>query len=95
MQISQLDSEVTKLRAQQEKGEAVRQDLELQLTKSKRDVSNEKRNVSEREALINEINESMKRKLKNAVIMYSHLEVYIVLVKNCGGEVAAKYLSFD
>ena len=60
-QASRLDSEVTRLRAQLEKGEAVRQNLEYELSKAKRDINKEKRNVSERDSLITEVNDTMKR----------------------------------
>ena len=61
-QVSRLDSEVTKLRAQLEKGEAVRQNLEYELSKARRDINKEKRNVSERDTLLTEVNDTMKRK---------------------------------
>ena len=62
MQVNRLDGEVARLRSQLEKGEAVRQNLEFELTKAKRDISHEKRSVSERDALISEVNDTMKRK---------------------------------
>ena len=44
-----------------EKGEAVRQNLEYELAKAKRDISHEKRNLTEREAMMAEFNDNMKR----------------------------------
>ena len=62
LQVNRLDGEVAKLRSQLEKGEAVRQNLEFELTKARRDISHEKRSVCERDALISEVNDTMKRK---------------------------------
>ena len=61
-QASHLDSEVTKLRAQLERGEAVRQSLEFELAKARKVNSYEKKSVIDRENLIAEINDNMKRK---------------------------------
>ena len=61
-QASRLDSEVTKLRAQLERGEAVRQNLEFELAKSRKGNSFEKKSMADRENLITEVNENMKRR---------------------------------
>ena len=45
-----------------EKGEAVRQNLEYELAKSKRDLGMEKRNFQERENSSAEVMDSLKRK---------------------------------
>ena len=62
LQVSRLDSEATKLRSQLERGEALRQNLEYELARARRDVTHEKRSVYERDALLSEVNDTMKRK---------------------------------
>lgn len=61
LQVSRLDSEATKLRSQLERGEALRQNLECELARARRDVTHEKRSVYERDALLSEVNDTMKR----------------------------------
>ena len=60
-QVNRLDCEVTRLRAQLERGEAQRQNLEFELAKARREINTEKKSAGERENLVTEINEEMKR----------------------------------
>ena len=70
--MSRLDAELTKTRAQLEKGEAVRQNLEFELAKWRKDLGQEKRSFSEREHLLTEVNDKMKGKWVNLAITISH-----------------------
>ena len=67
LQISRLDAELTKTRAQLEKGEAVRQNLEFELVKYRKDLGHEKRSFNDRENLLNEVNNKMKGKSRRPV----------------------------
>ena len=58
--VTRLDTELAKTRAQLEKGEAVRQNLEFELAKWRKTLGQEKRSFSEREHLLTEVNDSMK-----------------------------------
>lgn len=91
LKMNRLDGEVTKLRSQLEKGEAVRQGLEFELTKARRDISHEKRSVADRDALIGEVNETMKRKMRyaecvsyiiHALLALSHLLFSHIIMHN-------------
>ncbi|KAK2146872.1 hypothetical protein LSH36_581g03034 [Paralvinella palmiformis] len=62
-EVNRLDCEVTKLRAQLERGEALRQNLEFELAKARREINIEKKSSTERENLITEVNEEMKQKI--------------------------------
>ena len=59
-QNSNLDGELTKLRAQLERGEAVRQNLEYELAKSRKECELEKTTAASRESLITDVNDTMK-----------------------------------
>ena len=65
-QVARTDSELTRMRAAMEKGEAVRQNLEYELAKLRREVGQEKRSAGERETLLADVNDSMKRMYTNS-----------------------------
>ena len=56
------DGQIARLRAQLEKGEAVRHNLEFELTKAQTEASHKQRSAGDREGMMAEINESLKRK---------------------------------
>ena len=66
LQVARTDSELTRMRAAMEKGEAVRQNLEYELAKLRREVGQEKRSAGERETLLADVNDSMKRMYTNS-----------------------------
>lgn len=63
MQIGSLESQLAKLRAQIEKGEANRHNLEFDLTKSQREVSQCRQQLAQREANLQEAGDQLRRKL--------------------------------
>ena len=58
-----MESDVARMRAVVEKGEAVRQNLEYEMAKMRRDINQEKRNANERENILADANETMKGKV--------------------------------
>ena len=58
--MTRLDSDVMRLRAQMEKGEAVRQNLEFEVVKLRRDLEQERVTSTERETLLSDVNDSLK-----------------------------------
>lgn len=63
MQVTRLETEIAKLRSQVEKGEAVRQQLEFELAKARKETVQEKHAANDREIILNELNDTMKRVL--------------------------------
>lgn len=62
LQVSRLDSEVTRLQAQLERGEANRQSLEYDLAKARKEIVDSRRAASEREHLMQGLNDGTKSK---------------------------------
>jgi len=58
--VSQLESQIAKLRAAVEKGEASRANIEFELTRSKRDLAQCKHNAAGRESSLEEANAELK-----------------------------------
>lgn len=59
MQITELEGTVARLRSQLEKGEAIRQNLEFELTKSRRDVNQHKQSSAEKMSNFSDIREDL------------------------------------
>ena len=64
--MSRLDSEVTRLQAQLERGEANRQSLEYELARARKEVAEGRRSASDRETLMQGMHESTKSRRYNA-----------------------------
>ena len=61
--MSYLETQVAKLRSQLEKGEAVRHNLDFELTKSQREISQVKHAAKEKESLLMDGTDDLKRNL--------------------------------
>ncbi|XP_063432765.1 coiled-coil domain-containing protein 171-like isoform X2 [Mytilus trossulus] len=61
-EITELEGTVARLRSQLEKGEAIRQNLEFELTKSRRDVNQHKQSSAEKMSNFSDIREDLERK---------------------------------
>ena len=59
--MSRLDSTVARLRAQLERGEAVRQNHEFEMAKLNRQLAQERRRAAEREAAMADANDMLRR----------------------------------
>ena len=59
--MSRLDSTVARLRAQLERGEAVRQNHEFEMAKLNRQLAQERRRAAEREAATADANDMLRR----------------------------------
>ena len=59
--MSHLDSTVTRLRAQLERGEAIRQNHEFEMAKLNRQMAQERRRAAEREAVMANANDALRR----------------------------------
>ena len=59
--MSRLDSTVARLRAQLERGEAVRQNHEFEMAKLNRQIAQERRHAAEREAAMADANDMLRR----------------------------------
>lgn len=57
--MTELEGTIAKLRSQLEKGEAVRQNLEFELSKSRRDINHHKQSNAEKMANYSEIKEEL------------------------------------
>ena len=60
LKVGKLDADMARLRAQVEKGEAVRQNLEFELAKSLKEVAQERRAADNRDSMLNGLVDSMK-----------------------------------
>ncbi len=69
-----------RLRAQLEQGEAVRQNLEFELVRARKETGLEKWNATEREGLMSEVNDSMKRQLGLHVLMLFLTQMHEICV---------------
>ena len=63
-QIASLETQLAKVRSNMEKGEAVRQNLEYELTKSQREVEHLKQTWKEKETLLLSGTEDLKGKIE-------------------------------
>jgi len=62
LQIASLENQVAKVRAQIEKGEATRHNLEFELTKAQRELSQQKQQQAQRESSLQETAHELRRK---------------------------------
>lgn len=58
-QISELESQVAKLRSQLEKGEATRQNLEFELTKCQREINHQRSLAYDKESELSEVKDHL------------------------------------
>lgn len=58
-QISELESQLAKLRSQLEKGEATRQNLEFELTKCQREMNHQRSAVYDKESELSEVKDHL------------------------------------
>ena len=62
-QISELESQIAKLRAQLEKGEASKANMEFELTRARREINQHRQSASDKENAMDEANAELKRKI--------------------------------
>ena len=60
-QIGSLEQQLAKLRAQIEKGEAARHNIEFELTKAQREVTQQKQQQTQRESSLHETSDELRR----------------------------------
>ena len=67
-QVSDLEGQIAKLRANMERNEASKANIEFELTRTKRDLAQQKHSAVGRENTLEEANKELKRNINTSVV---------------------------
>ncbi|XP_052797056.1 coiled-coil domain-containing protein 171-like isoform X2 [Mya arenaria] len=85
-EVSELESQIARLRATLEKGEASKANIEFELTRAKRDLAQQKHNSAGRESSLEEANAELKQRLSDYGDEIRRLEESVQQARDSAGD---------